>query len=103
MTKKLLMFCLFTCSALIVALSLQCSWWQKHDTTLDCAAVETVEDAPQLLAIVQACVSVAVSSSAILPCIVAAADSKWATDVLGCFKASVTSAITVPAIERLKR
>lgn len=62
-----------------------CAWWQANFGKLDCAAIVTVQDAPQLVTIVAACAAIAVSTAAILPCVEAAAASKWPSDVLQCF------------------
>jgi len=87
-------------------LSVSCGTVQSRTTIIDCAVLDTVLDAGQLLQIVQSCSQIAVSSDAIIPCITAASNSKWTTDVIGCFNATVNHGALnppiVPAIEKLK-
>jgi hypothetical protein len=75
-------------SMLLVLLLGSCAWWQANFGKLDCAALVTIQDAPQLVTIVTECAAIAVNSAAILPCVEAAAASKWPSDVLQCFVAA---------------
>lgn len=76
-----------------------CAWWQKHSSQINCAAITTVENAPQLLTIVTACTEIATTPAAIIPCIESAAGSKWAGDVIACFSGSVAGLTRCPAAE----
>lgn len=84
------------------AMTTNCSWLQKHSTQLDCALLDTVEDAPQLLTIVESCYSITISSNNIAACISAAASDKWVSDVRQCFQAAVTQGTEVPAVTAAK-
>ena len=79
-----------------------CAWWQKHEGQFDCAGLVTVENAPQLLAIVEACATVAVSPANVLACVEGAAGSQWATDVLKCFTAAQAGKVQCPAFGAAK-
>lgn len=86
-----------------IALSLtSCAWWQKHETQIDCAAIATVNDAGQLIAIVEQCAEIATTSAAILPCIEGAAGGKWTQDILSCFADAQQGKATCPAFTTAK-
>ena len=93
-----------TLALLILAGSLvsSCAWWQKHEPQFDCAAIATVDDAPQLIAIVIQCEQIAVTPAALLPCIEGAAGSKWTQDILQCFAAAQQGKTTCPAYATAK-
>ena len=74
-----------------------CAWWQKHEPQIDCAALATVTDAPQLVAIVEGCMVIAVDPSAIPACVEAAAASKWTSDILACFEDAAQGKVSCPA------
>jgi hypothetical protein len=76
-----------------------CAWWQKHGSQIDCAALSTVEDAPQLVTIVEGCMAIAVDPAAIPACVEAAAASKWTNDVIQCFTSAAQSKAKCPAYE----
>lgn len=88
--------------ALFVTLPLlatvSCSWWQKHGSEVSCAAITTVQNAPQLMEIVIQCTSISVSPANIIPCIESAAGSKWASDVIQCFAGTVGGVTSCPAV-----
>jgi hypothetical protein len=88
---------IFLISAMLATSS--CAWWQKHGPQIDCAALATVVDAPQLVAIVEGCMAIAVTPSAIPACVAAAAESKWASDVLGCFERAAQGKASCPAFK----
>ncbi len=74
-----------------------CAFWQKHRTEIQCAAITTVENAPQLVTIVQVCASIAVNVTSVVPCIEAAAGSAWASDVVACFAGHAAGLTTCPS------
>ena len=78
-----------------------CSWWQKHKSEIDCAAIVSVQDAALLVTIVTQCAEIAVDTSAILPCIEGAAGSKWTSDVLKCFYAAQQGKAACPAYDKI--
>ena len=89
---------IFLGAALLTASS--CAWWQKHGPQIDCAALATVVDAPQLVAIVEGCMVIVVTPAAIPACVsAAAAESKWASDVLGCFERATQGKASCPAFK----
>ena len=74
-----------------------CAWLQKHGPQIDCAALATVVDAPQLVAIVEGCMAIVVTPSAIPACVAAAAESKWTSDILACFEDAAQGKVRCPA------
>jgi hypothetical protein len=93
--KALLLFCGLAGLA-------SCAWWQKHEPQFDCAAIATVNDAGQLIAIVEQCAEIATTSAAILPCIEGAAGGKWTQDILSCFADAQQGKATCPAFTTAK-
>lgn len=76
-----------------------CAWLSTtRGKQIQCAAIVTVENAPQLVAIVGTCATVAVTATAIVPCIQGAAGSQWANDVIACFTASAAGITRCPAV-----
>ena len=63
-------------AAAALAQTASCAWFQKNEPKLICAGTETIADAPELVAIITECATIAVSSENIVPCILAAAGSK---------------------------
>lgn len=76
-----------------------CAWWQKTEPAIDCAALATVNDAPQLVSIVETCIGIAVNPAAVVPCVEGAAASKWTNDVIGCFTQAAQGKLKCPAYE----
>ena len=79
-----------------------CAWFQKHEPSIDCAALATVADAPQLAGIVEACMGIAVSQAAVIPCVEGAVASKWTNDVIGCFTHAAQGAASCPLFDAAK-
>jgi hypothetical protein len=77
-----------------------CAWYQRNGGKINCVGIATVENAPALVQIVRGCATIAVNTSAIVPCIVSAAGSQWAEDVIACFAADVAGAARCPAALR---
>jgi len=73
---------LFVIAALLQSTS--CAWFQKNEPKLICVGEETISDLPELVAIITECSTIAVSTANIVPCILAAAGSKWSEDVIAC-------------------
>ena len=90
-------FVLVFLAASLLAGMIGCAWWQKHGPQIDCAALATVTDAPQLVAIVEGCMAIAVSPAAIPACVEAAAASKWTSDIIACFSDSAQGKVNCPA------
>ena len=82
--------------ALIAPLS-SCAFWQAHKSQLNCAAIASVKNGPELIAIVSGCAAIAATIVAVLPCIEAAAGSQWSSDVVACFAADGAGLVTCPA------
>lgn len=76
-----------------------CAWWQKNGKAIECAGLTTIENAPQLVNIVSACATVAVTVEAIIPCVQAAANSRWAADVVACFAADQAGMVRCSAAQ----
>lgn len=83
---------LFVAAALITTTS--CAWFQKNEAKFVCAAESTITDAPELVAIVTECAAISVDTANIVPCILAAAGSKWTEDVVACIANTVASTPT---------
>ena len=73
---------LFVTAALLQSTS--CAWFQKNEPKLICAGEDTVADLPELVAIITQCSAIAVSTAYVVPCILAAAGSKWPEEVIAC-------------------
>ena len=84
-------------AAAALAQTASCAWFQKNEPKLICAGTETIADAPELVAIVTECATIAVSAENIVPCILAAAGSKWTEDVIACVANNQTLPPTGPA------
>ena len=67
-----------------LALTASCAWFQKNEPRIICAGESTVADAPELVAIITKCATIAVSAENVVPCILAAAGSKWTEDIIAC-------------------
>ena len=85
----------FLISAMLTTPS--CAWWQKHGPQVECAAMATVENAPQLVAIIEGCVAIVVTPAAIPACVSAAAASQWTADILACFEDAAAGKVSCPA------
>jgi hypothetical protein len=88
--------------ALVAAALLQstsCAWFQKNEPKLACAAEDTVADLPELVAIVTQCATIAASTANVVPCILAAAGSKWPEEVVACVASAEASKTPVAAPE----
>jgi hypothetical protein len=79
--SRLAMF-LFVLATLIQATS--CAWFQKNEPKFVCVAENTITDLPELVTIITQCAAISVSTANIVPCIQAAAGSKWPEDVIAC-------------------
>ena len=64
--------------------STSCAWFQKNEPRITCAAEDTVKDLPELVTIVTSCAAIAAGAENIVPCILAAAGSKWPEEVIAC-------------------
>jgi hypothetical protein len=82
-------------SILLPALA-SCAWFQKHESSIDCATVDVVADAPALLAIVESCGGIA-SPTGLLPCVQAVAETRWPANVISCFTAAAQGKASCPA------
>lgn len=102
LSLKVKFMCGFVFLGLVLPVLTSCAWWQKHGGQVDCAALATVTDAPQLLAIVEGCLVIAVSPAAIPACIEAASASKWTNDVIQCFTAAAQNKTKCPAYDTAK-
>ena len=74
-----------------------CAWWQKHGPQVECAAMATVENAPQLVVIIEGCAAIVVTPAAIPACVSAAAASQWTSDILACFEDAAQGKVSCPA------
>ena len=102
LSLKVKFMCGFVLLGLVLSVLTSCAWWQKHGEQIDCAALATVTNAPQLLAIVEGCLVIAVSPAAIPACIEAAAENKWTSDVIQCFTAAAQNKTKCPAYDTPK-
>jgi hypothetical protein len=104
--KKLSLKVKFMCGSVLLILVLSvltsCAWWQKHEPSFDCAAIASIEDAPQLISIIETCIGISVNQAAVLPCIEGAAASKWTSDVIKCFTAAAQGKAKCPAYDTAK-
>jgi urease alpha subunit len=79
-----------------LALTASCAWFQKNEPRIICAGESTVADMPELVAIITECATIAVSAENVVPCILAAAGSKWTEDVIACAaNAQATQPVTI--------
>ena len=88
---KLTKFAAFVILALTLTQTTSCAWFQKNEPKLICAGQDTIADAPALLAIITQCSAIAAGMENIVPCILAAAGSKWTEDMIACVSNAVAS------------
>jgi len=86
---------IFLVSAMLSTSS--CAWLQKHGPQVECAAMATVENAPQLVVIIEGCAAIVVTPAAIPACVSAAAASQWTSDILACFEDAAQGKVSCPA------
>jgi hypothetical protein len=86
---------LFVAAALVQSTS--CAWFQKNEPKLVCAGEATVADLPELVTIITTCSAISVGAENIVPCILAAAGSKWPEEVIACVANAQASKIVSPA------
>lgn len=85
---------LFVAAALVQSTS--CAWFQKNEPKLVCAGEATVADLPELVTIITTCSAISVGAENIVPCILAAAGSKWPEDVIACAANAQASKVASP-------
>ena len=104
--RKMKLPCAASLSFLVLSLLLPslpgCAWFQRHEPSIDCAVLAAVEDAPQLVGVVESCMTIAVTQAAIVPCVEGAASSKWTNDVIGCFTQSAQGRAKCPLFDAAK-
>jgi len=86
---------LFVAAALVQSTS--CAWFQKNEPKFVCAGEATVADLPELVTIITQCSTIAAGAENIVPCILAAAGSKWPEDVIACAANAQASKVASPS------
>lgn len=84
----------FVAAALLQPVS--CAWFQQNEPKFVCAGESTIADLPELIAIVTECSAISVSVDNVVPCILAAAGSKWNEDIIACVANSQASQVAGP-------